>query len=167
MTPKVPEKMQATYDAIVALTDAVCEEHLNEEYAELCREMAAKLARKRPSPLASGRTQTWAAAITYTIGQVNFLFDKSQTPHMTAAELAEAFGVAQSSASNKAKSIRDMLKIYMMDAKWTLPSRMDSNPLVWMIEVNGFIVDARYVPREIQEIAFEKGFIPYIPGDEA
>jgi hypothetical protein len=166
MTQKIPEKMQAIYDDVVALTDAVCKAHLNEEYAELCRQMTAKLARKRPSPLASGRTKTWAAAIAYTIGQVNFLFDKSQTPHMTAAALAEAFDVAQTTAGNKAKSIRDMLKIHMMDFDWTLPSRMDSNPLAWMISVNGLLVDARYMPREVQEIAFEKGFIPYIPGDE-
>jgi hypothetical protein len=165
MTQKVPEKMQAIYDDVVALTDAVCKAYLNEEYAELCRQMTAKLARKRPSPLASGRTKTWAA-ITYTIGQVNFLFDKSQTPHMTAAALAEAFDVAQTTAGNKAKSIRDMLKIYIMDAEWTLPSRMGSNPLVWMISVNGLLVDARYMPREVQEIAFEKGFIPFIPDEQ-
>jgi hypothetical protein len=30
--------------------------------------------------------------------------------------------------------------------------------------VNGLIVDARYVPRQIQEEAFRKGLIPYIPG---
>ena len=33
-----------------------------------------------------------------------------------------------------------------------------------LIEVNGLLVDARYVPKEVQEIAFEKGFIPYVPG---
>jgi hypothetical protein len=85
---------------------------------------------------------------------------------MTAAALAEAFDVAQTTAGNKAKSIRDMLKIYIMDAEWTLPSRMGSNPLVWMISVNGLLVDARYMPREVQEIAFEKGFIPFIPDEQ-
>jgi len=34
-----------------------------------------------------------------------------------------------------------------------------------MIEVNGFMVDIRDAPREVQEIAFNKGFIPYIPAD--
>ncbi len=166
MTIKVPKKMQARYDQITQLTDAVCQEHLNDEYAQVCRQMTAKLARKRPSPLDSGYANTWAAAITYAVGQVNFLFDKSQTPHMTATELADAFDVAQSTASNKAKSIRDMLKIGMMEPEWTLPSRMDDNIMAWTISVNGFIVDARYLPREIQELAFEKGLIPYIP-DEA
>lgn len=163
MTIKVPEKMQERYDKITQLTDAVCQEHLNDEYAQMCRQMTAKLARKRPSPLNTGHIKTWAAGITYAVGQVNFLFDKSQTPHMTATELADVFDVAPSTAGNKAKSIRDLLKIGMMEPEWTLPSRMDDNMMVWMISVNGFILDARYVSREIQEIAFEKGLIPYIP----
>ena len=37
---------------ITALTDAFCLEKLNAEYAQVCREMTATLARKRPSPLA-------------------------------------------------------------------------------------------------------------------
>jgi hypothetical protein len=42
--------MQATYDAITALTDDFCRAKLNEEYADMCRQMTAKLCRKRPSP---------------------------------------------------------------------------------------------------------------------
>ncbi len=52
-----------------------------------------------------------------------------------------------------------------MEPEWTLPSRIDSNPMVWYIMVNGFIMDARNAPLEIQEIAFAKGLIPYIPAD--
>jgi len=42
---------------------------------------------------------------------------------------------------------------------------MDDNIMAWMIMVDGFIVDARSLPRKIQEIAYEKGMIPYIPAD--
>ena len=45
----------------------------------------------------------------------------------------------------------------------TLPSRMDENPMAWMIQRNGFLVDARILKREIQEEALRKGLIPYIP----
>ena len=51
------------------------------------------------------------------------------------------------------------------DPEWTLPSMLDGNPLVWMAEVNGYLVDLRTMPREVQEIAFEKGLIPYTPDD--
>ena len=44
-------------------------------------------------------------------------------------------------------------------------SRLDDNPLVWMLEVNGLMTDVRQAPKEVQEIAFNKGLIPYIPAD--
>lgn len=165
MTEKVPKNMQDKFDAIMQLIDDFCKTHLNDEYAQVCRAMTAKLARKRPSPLVSGQVKTWAASVVYAVGQVNFLFDKSQTPYIAAGDLAAAFGVAPSTAANKAKLIRDALNIRMMDPDWTLPNRMDKNIMAWMIQVNGMIVDARHLPREIQEIAYQKGFIPYIPED--
>jgi len=37
--------------------------------------------------------------------------------------------------------------------------------MAWMVSVNGMIVDIRSMPRTAQEVAFEKGLIPYIPDD--
>jgi hypothetical protein len=161
----VPGKMRETYETITALTDRFCREILNEEYADMCRLMTAKLSRKRSSPLASGRAENWAAGIVHAIGTVNFAFDKSLTPHTTVSDLSGWFQVGKSSPASKSKVIRDLFKIGLMEPEWTLPSRMDSNPMAWSIMVNGFIMDARYAPREIQEIAFAKGLIPYIPAD--
>jgi hypothetical protein len=161
----VPSAVEPFYSAIVSLTDAVCNQYLNSEYAELSRRLAATLARKRPSPIVRGKPEIWACAIVYAIGTVNFLFDKSQNPHMRADELCAAFGVSQSSGANKAKVIRDMLKMYQLDPNWCLPSKLDDNPLVWILEVNGMMVDIRHMPREVQVIAYEKGLIPYIPAD--
>ena len=42
---------------------------------------------------------------------------------------------------------------------------MEDNPLVWMLSVNGLLMDIRDAPREAQVVAFEKGLIPYIPAD--
>lgn len=161
----VPNSVEPAYTAIVTLTDAVCNQHLNGEYAALARRLAATLARKRPSPIMRGKPEIWACAIIYALGTVNFLFDKSQTPHIRADELCAVFGVSQSSGANKAKLIRDMLNMYQLDPNWCLPSRVDENPLVWILQVNGMMVDIRYMPREVQQIAYEKGLIPYIPAD--
>lgn len=161
----VPAAMQPQYDAIVALSDAFCSEHLNAEYAQLSRQMTAALARKRPSPLLSGKANTWAAGIVHALGTVNFLFDKTQTPHMSAEELAAGFGLSKSTTGNKSKAIRDLLDIGVFDPAWTLPSMIDKNPMIWMITVNGLIVDARSAPRAIQEQAYRLGVIPYIPAD--
>lgn len=162
---KVPDSMQELYDEIVAISDAFCKEHLNDEYAELARKMTATLARKRPSPLVNGRANSWAAGILYTVAQVNFLFDKSQSPHMRADELCKRIGVSQQTAGGRAQKIRAMLDISMIDFEWTLPSRMDDNPMIWILNVNGYMVDIRSMPREAQEVAYEKGLIPYIPAD--
>lgn len=86
-------------------------------------------------------------------------------PHMTTADLCAAFGVGQSTASAKARIIFAMLRTHRLDPRWSLQRLLDGNPLVWMAEINGIIVDLRQMPREIQEIAFHRGMIPYIPAD--
>src|SRR5208337_1166828 len=125
-TSKGSVEVGPVLELIVAMTDQFCREQLNEEYAVLCRRLAEKLARKRPSPLLGGKPETWACGI-----------------------------------------IRTMLKIPQFDHHWTLPSRMDNSPMIWVVEVNGFMTDIRTCPRVFQEIAFEKGLIPYIPGERA
>ena len=35
--------------------------------------------------------------------------------------------------------------------------------MAWMISVDGFIMDARSLPRLVQEEAYRKGLIPYLP----
>ena len=139
----VPHAMRATYEAIVALIDPVCAEHLNAEYADLCHRLAAALARKRPSPLARGRPAIWACAIVHTIGMVNFLSDRSRRPHLGADELCRLFGVNPNSAGAKSLSIRKLFHIYPLDPRWTLPSRIDQNPYVWTLLVNGLPMDMR------------------------
>ena len=101
----VPKTMRSAYEAVVRLTDEFCRERLDEEYAELARAMAAALSRKRPSPLASGQARTWACAILYELGRVNFLSDRASQPYMTMAELRAGFGVGQGTASAKARVI--------------------------------------------------------------
>jgi hypothetical protein len=158
---------KAVAEALVQMTDAFCREFLNEDYAELCRKLATALARKRPSPLLRGRLETWASGVVRTIGWANFLHDPSQTPHLKLYSIDEAFGIAESTGAAKLKTIRDLFRIRQFDPKWTLPSKMDDNPMVWMLEVNGFLLDIRSAPRELQEVAFQKKLIPYIPAYRA
>lgn len=161
--PNIPEATQDQYTEIMNIVKKLCKEHLNDEYYELAQELTAKLARKRPSPLLSGRSNTWAAGIIHALGMVNFLFDKSQDPYLSSKDLADWFGLSQSTIGAKSKTIRDMFKMMQMDPRWTLFSNMDNNPMVWMIMVNGFIMDSRNAPYEIQEQAYNAGIIPYIP----
>jgi hypothetical protein len=149
------------------MTDAFCREFLDDEYATLCRKLAGILARKRPSPLIRGKSESWASGIVRVIGWINFLNDPSQPHHMKMSDIDERIGVSEATGSAKATAIRKLLKVRPFDPEWTLPSRMDDNPMAWMIQVNGLLVDARRLPREIQEEAFRKGSIPYIPADRS
>jgi Domain of unknown function (DUF6398) len=162
----IPAKMREKHDAIMSLIEPFSRERLNDEYLIVIRRLLGVLARKRPSPLVNGTAAAWACGIVRTIGWVNFLDDKTQTPYVKMTEVDMAFGVSSGTGQTKSKSIRDMLKIGTFDPEWTLPSRMDSNPMAWYIQVNGMIVDARSMPREIQEEAYERGMIPYIPADQ-
>jgi hypothetical protein len=162
-TEKVPKSMEEKYSEIVYLTDTFCEEKLNEEYTQLIRSTIAALCRKRPSPLSKGKAKTWACGAVHAVGTVNFLFDKSQTPSLSVSDIYNAFDIAKSTAQSKSKTIRDLLKMSYTDYKWVLPSRLADNPTVWMLSVNGLIVDIRDLPTEVQIQAYEQGIIPYVP----
>ena len=147
----------------MTLTDAVCADLLDEEYAGLARHVVAKLARKRPSPLQSGRAATWAGGVVYALGQVNFLFDQSSKPHVTHDDLAGAFGLSKSTLSQKAKQVRDMLAMDWGTPEFLRAEVVDGSSMAWFIEVDGLVLDARHLPLEIQVQAYLKGIIPYVP----
>ena len=166
-SPVVPKIVKPRFDEVVGLTDAVCRTHLTDEYAALARELAAALARKRPSPLMRGHCDTWACGVMYTIGAVNFLFDPAQMPHLNSRELCALFGVSQSACAAKTREIRRIFDIGPLDPRWSLPSGLAENPLVWMVLISGVIVDLRTMPRELQEQAYQLGLIPFVPGDRS
>src|SRR3954466_9114142 len=119
--PTVPTTVRSAYEAVVGLTDAFCQEHLNAEYEALCRKLAGVLARKRPSPLTRGKPQVWACAVVRVIGWVNFLDDSSHTPHLKLTAIDQAFGVAESTGQGKSKAIRDLLRIRQFDFRSMRP----------------------------------------------
>jgi len=155
-----PEAVREVAAEVAKLTNAFCNEHLNEEYRDLCRKLVTKLARKKASPLARGEPRVWAAAVVHTIGWVNFLSDKTQTPHMTTAQLCERAGVSKASVENKSREIRKIFNMMQLEPEWSRPSEIQDNPLAWMVQVNGLIVDARMLPEHMQAEARGRGLIP-------
>ena len=164
---KIPKAMAEKYSAISALTDAFCTQHLNEEYRDLIHRILGALTRKRPSPLSRGKENVWAAASVLAAGHVNFLNDATQTPHCSSKTIFEFFGIAESTGHNKSREIRDMLKMGPLSPQWTLQSRLADNPLVWMLQVDGLVIDIRKAPLELQQLAFAKGLIPFIPTERS
>lgn len=156
----VPLALRERVAAIATVTDLVCEQHLDVEYAALCRTLTVRLARKRPSPLDRGDPRIWAAGVIYTVGSINFLFDKSQPVHLRSDKLAEHVGVVQSTMANKSARIRSLLGLSWYEPELTRCERLEENPIAWMVIVNGIPFDARTLPDEIQDEARRLGLIP-------
>ena len=161
------EDVQKKYNNIAEMLSSFCTEVLKEnkdDFKDIFLKLLDKLSRKRPTPLLGGTVNTWAAGIAYAIGQINYIFDKTQNYYISATELAAYFGISASTAGNKAAEIRKICKLNHFDNKWLLPIHAQDNPMTWMITINGLIVDIRDMPLELQEQAFRAGVIPYIPG---
>jgi hypothetical protein len=48
-------------------------------------------------------------------------------------------------------------------AEFLREDMIEASPMIWFIQVNGLIVDARGLPLQVQAQAFEQGVIPYVP----
>jgi len=160
-----PAELHEALNDILNLTDSFCDMHLNEDYKQLCEDMVIELL-LFDVPIDKGQSASWASGIVHAVGWVNFLQDRTQSPHMSSAQIAEGFGVSQGTMMAKSKTIRDELDLMPFDPDWCLPALLEDNPLVWMLKVNGFIMDIRMAPREAQEEAYRLGLIPFIPADE-
>ena len=165
MQMRVPKRNQQLFEQIMELINAFCDAHLNEDYKELCEQMAGAICRTRWL-LSGSKPASWASGVVHAVGWVNFLHDPDRSPHMTSAQLAEGFGVSQGTMMAKSKIIRDKLDITTLDPDWCTPAMLADNPLVWMFDVGGFVIDIRDTPRQVQEEAYRQGLIPFVPDDE-
>jgi hypothetical protein len=162
----VPHEYRERFMEIVGLVDDFCDHFLNDDYKQVCRKMAVSLCQDG-SPVLRGKPASWACGLVYAVGRVNFLTDPSQAPHLTSEEIAQGFGVSPATMHAKSGEIWKGLDLIPLDPDFTIASRMDQNPLIWMLKVNGLLTDIRYEPREAQVVAYEQGLIPYIPADRA
>jgi len=139
-----------------------CESHLTKSYVGVC-EVLFKSAYGAWLPLERGKAQSWAAGIVHAAGMINFLHDPALEPHMKLRDIAQHFGVSPATMENKSREIRDAVNAFPLDPRYCLPERLSSNPLVWLQQIGGIIVDLRTQPREVQEAALKAGLIPFIP----
>jgi len=162
---RISKKNQQLFEQIMELIDAFCDAHLNEDYKELCEQMAGAICRTRWL-LSGSKPASWASGVVHAVGWVNFLHDPNRSPHITPAQLAEGFGVSKGTMMTKSRIIRDKLDITTLDPDWCTPAMLVDSPLVWMFDVGGLVMDIRDTPRKMQEEAYRLGLIPFIPADK-
>lgn len=161
MTPTKTEKerAEAISQELIRLTGEFCDQYLDEEYKQLAEKLILKMKRKRQAPFLRGRANTWAAAVIYALGQINFLFDRSFEPYIAAADIPRHFGVSQSTVGQKAKLIRDMFDLFYWHPEFSTQEMRDSDPHKGKVMINGFIVPIRLLPPEMQEELRRRGIV--------
>lgn len=133
------EKLKMREDEIASMVVNFCKERLDEDYEQLCEKMVRKLGRKRTKPLASGRTEIWAAAVVYAVGSLNFLFDKSFEPYVSSNDINEYFGTSNSTVAQKARTIRQLLKLSQYwDKDFSTKHMQENNPFNMLMDLSKF-----------------------------
>ena len=135
---------------LLEMTRAFCRQKLNDDYLQLCEKLIKKLGRKRDVPFQRGKPEIWAAAVIHALGSINFLFDKSFEPHLTAEQISEYFGTKNSTVSNKAREIKDLFGLGYFNPEFSTQRMNESNPFNEMVKVDGFIVPIDALPHDLQ-----------------
>lgn len=136
---------------LISLTTEFCEQHLDDEYEQLCEKLIRKMSRKRNVPYLSGGIEIWAAALIYALGQINSLFDRSFEPYATHDDICDHFGTNKSTTSQKAKFIRDMFKMRYGNDEFLTERNKKDKPFGKSMLINGLIVPIDLLESESQE----------------
>ena len=151
----VKQVKQEKEQKLIELVSAFCDEKLDKEYKRLCIALVKKMGRKRTVPFMTGKLEIWAAAVINAIGSINFLFDKSFNPYISASEIHEYFGTKSSTVGTKSRLIRDMFNMNYYDNEFSTGHMNESNPFNDLVMVDDFIVPIDSLPEEYQKMVRE------------
>ena len=107
----------------------------------------------------------------HAVGSVNYLFDSSFEPYMSASEISKYFEANTSTVSQKATVIKKALKMSrLFDDEFSTEQMIETNPLNNMVMVDGYIVPLSSLPENVQEMVrqarAEGKDISFTPGEE-
>ncbi|MBR0272088.1 MAG: tetratricopeptide repeat protein [Methanobrevibacter sp.] len=157
------EKTQIKQEEIIELVSSFCDEKLDDEYKQLSIKLVEKMGRKREVPFKRGKVEIWASAVIYALGQINFLFDKSNEPYATPDDICDYFNTKKSTVSNKARDIRDMFNMGHFDSEFSLSHILESQPSFYIDEKSGMIIPEDFIVNPMDSYfdevyaQFEKG----------
>ncbi|MBN1316779.1 MAG: hypothetical protein JXA42_14970 [Anaerolineales bacterium] len=144
------EEIEAKSHLLIRMAAEFCDLYLNDEYRELSEKLILKMKRKRQVPFMRGTADTWAAAVIFALGQINFLFDPETEPTIKPDVIADHFGISRSTVGQKAKTIRDMFDLFYWHPEFSTAQMADSDPNKDMVVIDGFIVPISMLPPKVQ-----------------
>lgn len=150
------QELKDKKEELEQMISSFCKEKLDEEYEQLCTKMLLKLYRKKNCPFERGSLSIWAASIIYTIGRINFLFDKSFEPFIPSEEIHNYFHTKVSTVSGKSTFIRNLLGVSArFDREFSTSFIRDSDPANRMVRVDGILILIDSLPEKYQQIVRE------------
>lgn len=149
------EDLKEKEQALLDLTGSFCAQELDDDYYQLCEKVVKKLGRKKDVPFKRGKLEIWAAAVVYAVGSINFLFDKSFEPYVSAEQISEYFGTKNSTVSNKARQIKDMFDMFHFSPEFSTNKMAADSPMNTLVMVDGLIAPLSSLPPDLQEMVRE------------
>lgn len=73
----------------------------------------------------------------------------------------------QTTMANKAGIINRLLDIGIFEPDLTRVAMIEQHPMAWLVEVDGFVIEARTLRAELQDEARRRGLIPDIEARRA
>lgn len=96
---------------IEASLRAFGETHLDPELTAFCLTLWQRMQKSSKLNTNRGKPGVWAASLVHVIGRMNFLYDKSQSVHITLDTICGAFGVSKKTVGAKATQIERTLNL--------------------------------------------------------
>lgn len=106
-------------EQLIEMVSQFSDEYLDEEYKTLCIKLANKLMDNENISINRGKTENWACAIIYTIGQLNFLFEYPTRPYVDPDSLCAYFKSKRQTIVLKARDVRRALNLKLGDEEFS------------------------------------------------
>lgn len=158
------EKTKLKQEQLIEMVNSFCDTCLNDEYKALSVKLINKMGRKHNIPFKRGKLKNWASGVVYAIAQINFLFDKSQDIHTSPDEICDFFGTKKSTASNKARDIRDMFKIGHFDDEFSAKHILDNVPKVYVDPKSGLLIPEEMINSNPMDTFFDEVYYLFEEG---
>ena len=161
---EIPAQIKNNFLNVAEMIDLFYNKNLNDEYYNLALKLTTKLAKENPSDLIDCDIKTLAAAIINTIAKTH----ESEMLQVSSKNLASWFQTTQTDIDKKTNSICKILNLQFIDQDQSTKSKVSNDydiddRMMWSIAINGFTIDIRNAPLDLQVDAYEHGLIPYIP----
>jgi curved DNA-binding protein CbpA len=129
---RVIKAYKEKYDEIIKTTDSFVDKFLDgdSDYKTMFRELTARLSRKRPSPLKSGDTKSWAGGVIHFMLYLNFFFTRESKHYMTGNKFKKLTGITFKKGEEYTELIIDSLGEAVADNREYLHPAIEKEILV-------------------------------------